>query len=165
MYSTDNIVTQINSTPALQPFLPFFFVLAIVYGLLSMVNVFKGKKAVNFIISLVFAFFAAGYQPFVNMFFTEFGLILWSFVIIFFIAFILEAIGLRGKKKLAEPGKEDLPLIMGGILVLILATVGFGYLSNINIPVIGTENVLLLIGIFLLLLIFYYAYEFGKSGQ
>jgi len=164
-YDTTNFITQISMDPTLQPFLPFFFVLAIVYGLLSMVNVFKGKKAVNFIISLVFAFFAAGYQPFVSFFFAEFGLILWAFVIIFFIAFVLEAIGLRGKKRLAEPGKEDLPMVFGGIFVLILVTVGFSYFSNFDIPIIGTENLLILIGLFLLLIIFYYAYEFGKSGE
>jgi len=164
MVDTTNFIAQITMNPTIQPFLPFLFVLAIIYGLLSMVNVFKGKKSVNFIISLVFAFFAAGYQPFVNFFFAEFGLILWAFVIIFFIAFILEAIGLRGKKKIA-PGKEDLPMVLGGILVLILVTVGFGYFSDFDIPIIGTENLLILIGVFLLLLMFYYAYEFGKSNK
>ena len=55
-------------------------------------------------------------------------------------------------------------MVFGGIFVLILVTVGFSYFSNFDIPVIGTENLLILIGLFLLLIIFYYAYEFGKSG-
>lgn len=167
-YST-NILTQITSDPALQPFLPFFFVLAVIFGTLSVANIFKRRdgrpmNSVNFMIALVFAFFAAGYQPFVNFFFLNFGLVVWAFVGIFFIAFILEAIGLRGRKKIPA-GKENLPIMMITIFILLLATFGFTYISKIEIPVVGTENFMIILSIILLIAIFYYAYEHGRSGR
>lgn len=165
-----NIITQITTDPTLQPFLPFFFVLAVVYGMLSIANIFKNNKtggsmkSVNFIIALVFAFFAAGYQPFVSFFLANFGLVLWAFIIIFFIAFVLEAIGLRGKHRI-EKGKEDVPIMMGGVIILLLATIGFSYMSEFDIPIVGTENFMMIVGIILLLLVFYYAYEFGRGQK
>ncbi len=163
-----NILTQITTDPSLQPFLPFFFVLAVVFGTLSISNVFKRSdgrpmNSVNFIIALVFAFFAAGYQPFVAFFFANFGAVLWAFIIIFFIAFILEAIGLRRKK--VPKGKEDVPIMMGGVIIMLLATVGFAYISELEIPVVGTENFMVILGIILLLLVLYYAYEFGREAS
>ena len=86
--SSLSIFAQITQNPALEPFLPFFFVLAIVFGLLQIIDVFN-KKSVNLIISLVFASFAAGYKPFIEFFFQYFGLVLWAFIILFFIAFII----------------------------------------------------------------------------
>ncbi len=161
-------ITQISTDPSIQPLLPFLFVLAVIYGLLTIVGIFKKKDgrsmaSVNFIIALVFAFFAAGYQPFVSFFFTEMGIILWAFLLIFFIAFVLEAIGLRGKKKI-EKEKADIPIMMGGIVVLLLVSFGFSYLSEFNIPLLGTENFMILAGLVLLVFMLYYAYEFGRGG-
>ena len=155
------MITQLSNDPALQPILPFVFVLAVVYGLLSMVDVFK-KKSVNFLIALVFAFFAAGYQPFVTSFFINLGIVLWGFLIIFTIAFLLEAIGIRGKKAKRKP---DVSVSIAGVVVLLLVTVGFAYMSEINIPIIGTENFMVILGLFLLFFMIYYAYEHGPRQQ
>lgn len=156
-----NILTEVTSNSAFQPFLPFLFVIAVIYGLLSLVDVFK-KKSVNFIISLVFALFAAGYQPFVNFFFLNFGNVLWSFVILFFVAFIFKALGLTGKRKI-PPGKENVPMVIATIIIIFLAAFGFAYIKELKIPVIGTENFLVVLGLVLLVIIFYYAYEYGNS--
>lgn len=163
-----SILTQITSDPAIQPLLPFLFVLAIVYGMLTITGIFKKKdgrpmNSVNFIIALVFAFFAAGYEPFVAFFLANFGVVLWAFVVLFFIAFILEVVGLRRKK--VPKGKEDVPIMMGGVIILLLATVGFAYISELEIPVVGTENFMVILGIVVLLLVLYYAYEFGRGSK
>ena len=157
----ENIITEVTRNPSLQPLLPFLFVLAVTYGLLSIVNVFKSKP-VNLIISLVFAFFAGGYASFVNFFFMNFGLILWTFVGLFFIAFIMEAVGLRGKKKVPK-GKENLVMIIVTILIIFLAAAGFKYIEDFDVPVVGTDNFLIILGLILLLVIFYYAFEYGNS--
>jgi len=157
----ENIITEVTRNPSLQPLLPFLFVLAITYGLLSIVNIFKSKP-VNLIISLVFAFFAAGYSPFVNFFFLNFGLILWTFVGLFFVAFIMEAIGLRGRKKVPR-GKENLVMIIVTIVIIFLAAAGFKYIENFDVPVVGTDNFLIILGLVLLLVIFYYAFEYGNA--
>ena len=161
------LVMQLSNDPSLRPILPFLFVLAVVYGMLSIANVFKthtGKpmNSVNFIIALVFALFAAGYSQFVSIFFANLGIILWAFIILFFIAFAFEAIGLRRKR---AKGKEDVVMIITGIIILLLITIGFSYISEISVPVIGTENFIIIVGIILLLIIFYYAYELGKGGS
>ena len=155
----ENLITEVSQNPTLQPFLPFLFVLAIVYGLLSIVNIFKSKP-VNVVISLVFAFFAAGYSPFVNFFFLNFGLILWSFVILFFIAFIMEAIGLRGRKKVPH-GKENLAMVIVTIIIILFAAAGFAFIEDLDVPYVGTDNFLMILGLVLLVVIIYYAYEAG----
>jgi len=161
-----DVFTQLTTDPMIQPFLPFLFVLAIVYGMLTITGIFKTKdgrpmNSVNFIIALVFAFFAAGYAPFVNFFFANFGAVLWAFIILFFIAFILEVVGLRRKK--VPKGKEDVPIMMGGIIILLLVTVGFTYISDLEIPIIGAQNFMVIIGLVLLMLVLYYAYELGLT--
>lgn len=162
-YFDSNILVQVTENPALHPILPFLFVLAIVFGLLEVVDVFK-KKSVNVLLALVFAFFAAGYEPFVSFFFVNFGLILWGFVFLFFIAFIMEAIGMRGKKKV-PPGKEHLPMVVVTIIILILGAAGFAYIKDLEIPVVGTDNFLMIIGLILLVVLFYYAYEYGRGKE
>ncbi len=163
-----NIITQISTDPTLKPFLPFFFVLAIVFGLLSIANIFKNRQtgrtlnSVNLMIALVFAFFAAGYQTFVDLFFANFSIILWAFVILFFIAFALHALGLRGKDNITK-GREDLPITLLGIVLLLLVTSGFAYISEIEIPILGTENFMILLALILIALMFFYAYELGRN--
>lgn len=154
---------EIAQNQAIQPYLPFFFILAVVFGLLEIVDVFK-RKSVNLIIALVFAFFAAGYEPFVTFFFEYFGLILWSFVGLFFIAFFFEALGMRKSQKVGT-GRENIPIMVGGVVLLVLTTVGIQYLSEFRLPFLNNRNMLLLIGLVLLGIIFYYAYEYGGQER
>jgi hypothetical protein len=159
--------SQLVANPAIQPFLPFFFVFAIVYGLLSISPAFgagKESQKVNLLISLVFAFFAAGYQPFVQFFFQNFGYILWFFVVMFFISFFMRALGLKGKEKASKERDYTKMIIFAGLILVFLATVGFDALAGIQIPVIGTENFIVLIGLLLLIIIFVAAASLGGGG-
>ncbi len=156
---------QLIQEPAIQPFLPFFFTLAVVYGLLTMIGKEEkglfGKSSVNLMISLVFAFFAAEYDPFVTFFFDYFGIILWSFIGLFFLAFF--------KKALAsgEESKKDKIIIVGIILLVAVSfgSYGLGYLTEIRIPVLGHENFVVLVGLVLVLFMLYNAYKFGEEGN
>ncbi len=156
--------TELIESPAVQPFLPFFFTLAVVYGLLSIIGDEEGlfgKDSVNLIISLVFAFFAAGYQPFVDFFMNYFGFILWSFIGLFFLAFFRKAVG---------AGKTDSKqkILIVGIILLIAASfagLGMGYLGDVQIPILGPENFIVLVGIFLVLFLFYNAYEMDSNSR
>lgn len=161
------VFNQIFQNPQIQPFLPFFFTLAIVYGLLTLIGGrgegLFGKKSVNFIISLVFAFFAAGYPPFVNFFFQYFGIILWFFIGAFFLAFFFEALGIgKGGEKI-ERGKENIPMIIAGLFIILLITVGIGFFENITIPYLNRRDFLLLVGLILLGIMVYFAYHHGRS--
>jgi hypothetical protein len=154
------VFSQILENPAIQPYLPFFFVLAVIFGLLEIVDIFK-RKSVNLIISLVFAFFAAGYEPFVQIFFNYFSLILWSFIVIFFIAFLMEALGL--KKSKVKHGEENLPVIIGGVLILLLVTIGIQFFPDFNISFLSKNDTLLLAGLALLAIMFFYAYRYENA--
>ncbi len=158
---------QMLESPAIQPFLPFFFTLAIVYGLLSVVgdkddNLF-GKESVKLLISLVFAFFAAGYSPFVEFFFGYFSFILWGFVALFFVAFFLKVVRSGLSKDDKESHKEKMMIM--SIVLIVAVTVGFRYLGHVGmeIPVLGTHNLLVLMGLFLILFIIYGAFKVGNS--
>ncbi len=135
--------------------LPFLFTLAVVYGLLSMMGDEKeglfGKNSVNMIIALVFAVFAAGYEPFVVFFFSYFGIILWAFVGLFFLAFF---------KKVLSTGKKDKKekAIYAGVILLVFASIaGLGtiYAPEFEIPVLGTQNFVVVLGLFLVLYVIY----------
>ena len=158
--SSLSIFAQITQNPALEPFLPFFFVLAIVFGLLQIIDVFN-KKSVNLIISLVFASFAAGYKPFIEFFFQYFGLVLWAFIILFFIAFLMRAVGLEKSK--VKKGEENVPVVMGGIIILLLFTLGVQFLPEMSIGFLTKRDIFLIVGIGLLALMFFYAYRFHSS--
>ncbi|MFP4115714.1 MAG: hypothetical protein ACLFTQ_00705 [Candidatus Aenigmatarchaeota archaeon] len=142
-----------------QPFLPFFFVLAVVFGLLEIVDVFK-KNSVNLIISLVFAFFAAGYTPFVEFFFQYFSYILWTFVVLFFIAFFREALGFKRSK--VKSGEENLLIMIAGLFLLLLVSVGTQYIPELDLP-IARENLVIFMGTILLVFMFFYAFKFHKT--
>lgn len=156
----ETFFSEIVQNPSVQPYLPFFFVLATVFGLLEIVNVFK-KKPVNFIIALVFAFFAAGYEPFVKFFFQYFSIVLWSFVGLFFIAFFMEVFGLRESK--VKKGEENVPVVMGGIILLLFITIGVHFLPELNISFLSKRDILLIAGLLLMGLMFFYAYRYEPT--
>ncbi|MFP4116932.1 MAG: hypothetical protein ACLFQ8_01360 [Candidatus Aenigmatarchaeota archaeon] len=155
---------QLFQNPAIQPYLPFFFTLAVVYGLLSITGEkdegLFGKSSVNLIISLVFAFFAAGYEPFVNFFFNYFGFILWAFIGLFFLAFFRKAIT-AGE----ETDHKDKIIIVGILFLMALSLGGFGmgYMTGVEIPILGSENFVVLVGLFLAIFLFYNAYKMEKG--
>lgn len=139
--------------------IPFLFMLAIVFGALRVSGLFKGNPGVNLLISFVLALFSATYAPFTTFLWTYLPDITWFFIAMFFLLFILEIFGIR------RPGKKSeymTDMIIYAILLLILFSVGFLILQTypISIPFIGGgENAILLVGVILILGIFWAAYK------
>lgn len=167
----NNIFSDMMTNQMMEPFLPFLFVLAIVYGLLTVTGKSKagvgffGKNSVNFVISLVFAFFAAGYQPFLDVFYQYFGVILWIFVGLFFITFLKELFGSSDK----DDDKSIFRKYPTEIMILALA----GLLSLIhvesedlarNLPV-TTENFVMIAGLTFLVIVFWIAGKIKKTNK
>lgn len=142
-----------------QTLIPFLFVLAIIFGVLELTGIFR-NRAVNFLVALSISFFTITNASFVNMLWSQFGNITSFFIIMFFIAFVLEIFGLRGKDK----AKDDDIIIYGAIL-LILFSFGFVYSNLIpSIPYIGGgSNFIVLIAIILILVIFWRAFKIGAE--
>jgi len=140
-----------------QTLIPFLFVLAIVFGVLEVTKIFK-NRGVNFLVALAIAFFTITNTAFVNALWSYFGIITSFFIILFFVAFILEVFGLR--KGQHQPASA---IIVYGAILFILLTVGFSNASLIpTLPFIGGgQNLIFLFAILFILVIFWSAFKMG----
>ncbi len=140
--------------------IPFLFVLAVVFGVLRISKAFKSNAAVEVIISLVIAFFAATYSPFTAILFSILPTITLFFIAMFFIVFILEIIGVRGNRG----GNRVTNIIMYGILILVLFTIIANYSNLIpDLGIISPEDLALGVGLIFVLSIFWSAYQMGPG--
>ncbi|MFQ6009520.1 MAG: hypothetical protein ACE5J7_00130 [Candidatus Aenigmatarchaeota archaeon] len=138
------------------------FILAVVFGVLELSNVFK-NRAVHFVVSLAVAFFASTYPPLVSALWTYLPSITWFFIVMFFIAFALELFGVRKGKEV-----EVQSMVVGGGVLLVLLSIGWTMLQYypIEFPLIGGgENLLLLLGIIFILSLFWGALKLGPGPQ
>jgi len=64
-------------------------------------------------------------------------------------------------------GRKERMVYDGAILLIFVSFLGLGgaYFTDIEIPLIGTKNFLLVVGLFLILYLMYSAFEMGKSGN
>ena len=135
----------------------FFFALAIIFGVLEITKIFR-SKAVNFSIAFALAFFAICSASFVQFVVPLLGFIAAFFIILFFIAFLLEVFGLRNN------GKQGGIFIYGAILLLLLI---FGFMNASlipNLPFIGSgTNLISLIALIFILVIFWVAFTIGQG--
>jgi hypothetical protein len=140
--------------------IPFLFVLAIVFGVLSLTKIFR-NKGVNFLIALAIAFFTITNTSFVSMLWSYFGSITTFFIVMFIIAFVFEVFGLRRGQ---HPPTSSI-LIDAGILFILLS-IGFLYASQIpGLPFIGGgQNLIFLFIIIFILVIFWSAFRIGQTG-
>lgn len=146
-------------SPVLQAMIPFLFVFAVVFGLLELTKVFK-NRAVEAAIAVALAAFAATQTTFTTMLMSWLPAVVSLFVIIFFIAFILELTGLR--KARTQPEKIGVL----GIVLLLLFAVGGVALSQLDItlPYIGgPQNILFAIGLIFIVSLFWLAFRIGEG--
>jgi len=142
-----------------QTLIPFLFVLAIIFGVLELTNIFR-NRGVKFLIALAIAFFTITNAAFVSMLWSSFGAITTFFIIMFFIAFVLQAFGLRGG--VSEPTSSI--MVEGGVLFILLS-IGFLYVKYIpELPFIGEgRNLIFLFAIIFILVIFWTSFKIGKG--
>jgi hypothetical protein len=140
-----------------QTLIPFIFVLAIIFGVLELTKIFR-NRGVNFLIALAIAFFTITNAAFVSMLWSYFGSITTFFIIMFFIAFVLEVFGIR--KGGHQPTSS---IIIDGAILFVLLSIGFMNASYIpELPFIGSgQNVIFLIAVILILVIFWAAFKIG----
>ena len=141
----------------------FFFILAVVFGVLKLSNVFK-NNAVHAVVALAVAAFVATQLSFVEMLWNYLSGITWFFIVMFFIAFALELFGVRK----ARPGEGEQKamegMIVGGAVLFILLSVGWMLLRTfpVNLPLIGGgENLIFLLGLVFVISLFWGAMKSG----
>ena len=140
--------------------LSFIFVFAVVFGLMTSVNPLKFPRSVNAVVAVVFAAFAAAYEPFV-MFLQEimpFAAAL--LVAVFFIIFLKKAFEVK------EGQKRDLTThgIVMALLLVVLAAMSSRFVPYLPSRIDAT-TVLWAIGIAIILFIFYIAYKKGIGPE
>ena len=153
---------ELTLTPTIQLLVPFLFVFAVVFGLLEITHVFK-NRAVEAVIAIALALFAASQAAFTRLLLSWLPSIISFFVIIFFIAFVFELVGLR-KAHTKHPEKAGLL----GIAIVILFAVGGLVLTqfSIELPVIGgPQNILFALGLIFIVALFWIAFKIGEGKE
>ncbi|MFH0830259.1 MAG: hypothetical protein V1887_03820 [Candidatus Aenigmatarchaeota archaeon] len=141
----------------------FLFVLAVVFGVLELTNLFK-NRAVNLLIALAISFFASSQAAFTGLLFNYLPSITWFFIAVFFIAFAMELFGVRKEKK----GDRTQGAAVAGGVLLVLFSVGFMMLElfPVQLPFIGgPENLIFLAGAAIVLSLFWGAMKEDSGGK
>lgn len=149
----------------------FLFVFALIFGILQITKRrikadeknFKEERLfperVNVLLALAISFICISYQPFINFIWSLLPISSIIFIIFFFIAFIRESI--RSEEK------DPIPFLVSiGILILILGV--FGEFANFpfqNYLSLSQNDILWIIGIVLVVLLFYLAYLSGGKEK
>jgi len=135
--------------------LPFFLVLAIIYGALEVSKVFK-NRAVNAIIAVVFAFFSIMNSQVVAFINSILPYAAGFFVVLFLVWIVLKP--LRGGGKEGE--KKD-PVLLIVILVLILVILARMQTTDIlpGSSLLSNSNLIWIIGIIIVAVILWKAYK------
>jgi hypothetical protein len=131
--------------------IPFLFVLAVVYGALDVSGVLK-NRGVNALIAVVVSFFAISNQQMVDFIHGVLPYALVLFIVVFFFAFIKSLF--KGEKG----GEKDyVPLSVVLALVLIFLA------SQQSLLNIQNQDTLILIGVIIIIILFYAAYKKGSK--
>lgn len=136
--------------------LPFFLVLAIIYGALEVSKVFE-NRAVKGIIAVVFAFFAIMNAQVVSLINVILPYAAGFFVVIFIIWMVIKPFRGRG-----GGGDSTVLIVILVLVVILLARLGTeGYIQN---NFLTDPNFLWIIGIVVVLVIIWKAYKMGSGG-
>lgn len=131
----------------------FLFVFAIIFGLLTSINrepIFKNSK-VNAAIAAVFAIFSASYQPLVDALKTYIPLASIALIVLFFLILI--------KRHFGSGDANKLPLTITLAVFLLLAGVFWNDISHFLPVSVDPASALWIIGIIVILMIFWAAYK------
>ena len=132
----------------------FLFVFAIVYGLLATARVMT-QKNINIVIALVFAFFAASYAPFVSALEGIIPIVAILLVIVFILVVLKRLFWTEKKEE-----RDALPIVVSLAAVLIVL---WGFWDKVYAYFyrfgVDPMNILWIIGIIVIVLIFYAVYS------
>ena len=142
---------------------PFLFVFAVVFGILSTLRRKENKqsveffpKNVNIIIALVFAFATIAYEPFAVFIMEILPLASIVLVVIFFFLIL--------KKVFEGETKNTMPMIVSlGIFLILIGTIWDSITSSLSMGFVKSHDLLWILGIIVVVLMFYAAYSSGEQ--
>jgi len=144
---------------------PFLFVFAVVFGILSTLRRKENKqsveffpKNVNIIIALVFAFATIAYEPFAVFIMEILPLASIVLVVIFFFLIL--------KKVFEGETKNTMPMIVSlGIFLILIGTIWDNIISSLSMGFVKSRDLLWILGIIVVVLMFYAAYSSGEQKK
>jgi len=135
----------------------FVFVFAIMFGVLSFAKILGFDKRINAAIAAVIAFFATSYEPFVVGMAEYMPVIAAIFVVIFFIVFLKKIFG-KDEKEKGKPS-DMLPIGIALAFLLIVLAIMWDRIYGFVPYGFDASNVLWIIGIIIIVIIFWVAYK------
>ncbi len=140
-------------------FIPFLLVFAIIFGGLQAADPFR-NRGVNLLVSLALSFFAIQNSLLLEFLNVNIGGITTFFIVMFFLAFILEVFGLR---KYPGAKKTESGVVIQGALLFILLSIGFRFADRLpTLPFAGGitgSTFIFIISILFILGIFWAAFH------
>jgi hypothetical protein len=152
------MIIDMTGLQTMEFLVPFAFSLAVIFGVLDFVHLFRGNKPVNFIIAFTLSLFAMSNSAFVSFMWENFVLVAVFFIVAFFILFI---------KKISGPNNKTDTIVINGAILFVLLSLSYAYMGGMSsIPIIGnSQNLILLIAGILILSMFWAAYKLGPAKQ
>ena len=141
----------------------FLFVFAVIFGVLELVN--KRQKGgffprkVNILIAITFGLVAMAYEPLLSFIWSIIPLATVILVVLFFIAFLGELF------KQSEEKEFTVIIIVLGILLLIMGALWDKIAKILPFQFMNQSDLLWIIGIIIVLLMFYAAYMSQKESR
>ncbi len=147
------------SLELITPWIPFFFLLAIVYGGLEIGGVFK-NRGVKIIISIAISaigFASPDVVGLINQFIPYAAIF---FIAVFFLGFIGKA--LKGKK----PSKDwPLVIVVVGLVLIFLARMGEGFRDFFDQLPITYDNFVIIIAVVAFIALVYAAFRYSPTAR
>ncbi len=138
--------------------IPFFFILAVVFGALEFSGIFK-SKGVKFIIAIAIAFFGISNSTFVESINLYMPYAAVFFIVLFFVGYIARFFKM-------EKGKQRdwvlMIIVVGLILILLISLQGNFEQYFKNFP-ISYENFLIMMAVILFLIALFAALKHGRT--
>ncbi len=141
----------------------FLFVFAIIYAIFVYSKLFSESRNAAVLISLVIAFFAVAYSPFVEYMQNYMPIAALLLVIVFF-AVLVKKLFFEGKEGGQKAEKDAVPAMV--VLAVLLIVLGLLWSKlALSLPGISSESLLWIIGIFVIILIFIAAYKHPEKEK
>jgi hypothetical protein len=139
----------------------FLFVFAIIFGVLNYAKVLGFSRNVNAAVAAVIAFFATAYEPFVMGMQEYMPIIAAIFVVIFFVLFLKKIFGKDDKSK----PRDSLPIALALAILLLVIGIFWDRISQYIPLEFDASNALWIIGLIIIVAIFWIAYTHESGGQ
>lgn len=140
--------------------IPFIFTFALVFGVLTISNIFKGQKNVNAMIALAVSLFAIIYPSYLIILY-EWLPYLCIFFIVIFVILILKNLFVKG----GNQPQQSWPILITIVVLFLVFMFVYPSIPLPNSSLISSQDLLLLIGVAFVVIILIIGSKLELSGN